>query len=127
MISATGSNRAVLRSCLEGRSVPVIGEALFLEYEEVLSRSRLMARSPLSVLERQTLLEAFLSVCLWIDVYFGWRPNLRDEDDNHIMELAVAAGAGWIVTNNVADFQAAELRFPEVRIASPALYLKEVR
>jgi hypothetical protein len=54
------------------------------------------------------LLEAFPSVCEWLDVYFGWRPNLSDEGDNHLIELAVAGGAGWIVTNNLADFERAE-------------------
>jgi hypothetical protein len=44
---------------------------------------------------------------------------------NHLMELAVAAGANWIVTNNVADFRGVELQFPEIRIARPAEYLKE--
>ena len=71
------------------------------------------------------LLEAFLSVCRWVDVYFGGRPNLRDEGDNHLIELAVVAGANWIVTNNVADFRGGEPRFPDIRIATPGEYLKE--
>jgi uncharacterized protein len=125
MISAKGSNRLVLRSCLDGTIQPVLGEALFLEYEEVLARSRLMARSPLSATERSKLLDAFLSVCEWVDVYFSWRPDLPDEDDNHLIELAVAGGASWLVTNNVADFKGAELSFPQVRVASPSAFLGE--
>lgn len=125
MISPKGSNRSVLRSCLEGTVQPVLGEALFLEYEEVLARSRLMARSPLNALERSKLLEAFLSVCDWVDVYFSWRPNLTDEGDNHLIELAVAGGVNWLVTNNVADFKGAELRFPQIRVMRPAVFLRE--
>ena len=125
MISSAGSNRALLRNCLEGKSEPVVGEALFLEYEDVLSRPELMSKSPLSEAERRRLLEAFLSVCRWVDVYFGWRPNLRDEGDNHVIELGVAAGANWIVTNSAADFRGGELRFPDIRIATPGEYLKE--
>jgi len=49
----------------------------------------------------------------------SWRPNLPDEGDNHIVELAVAGGAAMIVTNNVRDFRGAELRFPRVRIVAP--------
>ena len=126
MISAKGINREVLRACFTGRAQPVIGEPLFLEYEAVLSRSALMARSPLNASERRKLLEAFLSTCEWVDVYFGWRPNLRDEGDNHLMELAVAGGAEFIVTNNIADFRGAELRFPEVHVVRPDKFLKEV-
>ena len=125
MISPKGSNRSILRSCLQQTVQPVLGEALFLEYEEVLARSRLMERSPLNAAERRKLLEAFLSVCDWVDVYFGWRPNLADEGDNHLIELAVAGGVNWLVTNNVADFKGAELRFPQIRVLRPAAFLRE--
>ena len=92
----------------------------------MLARSRLMARSPLNAAERAELLQAFLSVCDWVQVYFGWRPNLPDESDNHLIQLAVAGGATWLVTNNIADFQRTELRFPQVRVARPADFLNEV-
>lgn len=31
----------------------------------------------------------------WTRIYFGWRPNLRDEADNHLVELAVAMSV-WL-------------------------------
>jgi len=71
----------------------------------------------LSESEIQELLEAFLSVCQWINIYYLWRPNLRDEADNHLIELAVAGNT--IVTNNVKDFQKTELLFPELSILKP--------
>jgi len=33
----------------------------------------------------------------WVSVYFGWRPNLPDEGDNHLFELALAA---WDTENH---------------------------
>ena len=125
MISAKGVNREILRACFEGKAQPVIGEPLFLEYEDVLARPRLMARSPLNRAERRKLLEAFLSVCAWVDVYFGWRPNLPDEGDNHLIELAVAGGARFIVTNNIADLRGGELRFPQIQVMRPREFMKE--
>jgi len=104
MLAYAGHSRRVLRACLEGHLQPLIGEALFLEYEDVLGRRALFQRSLLSRMERQELFAAFLSVCEWVHVYFSWRPNLRDEGDNHILELAVAGGATMVVTNNVRDF-----------------------
>jgi predicted nucleic acid-binding protein len=50
---------------------------------------------------------------------------LPDEADNHVMELAVAAEAGTIVTRNIRDFARAELVFP-VRVRTPEEWLKEV-
>jgi uncharacterized protein len=121
-----GQNRAVLRACFEEKLQPVLGESLFLEYEEVLGREHLLSKSPLSGFERQTFFEAFLSICEWAPVYYLWRPNLRDEGDNHIVELAVAGAAAMIVTNNIADFRRAELRFPEIKILTPPNALKEL-
>jgi putative PIN family toxin of toxin-antitoxin system len=125
-ISATGYNRAVLRACLQGLAQPIIGEALFLEYESVMSRSHLYVKSPLSSEERKELFAAFLSVCEWVSVYYLWRPNLRDEGDNHVLELAVAGGAEFIVTNNLKDFTKSELRFPEIGILTPKEFLNAI-
>ena len=122
-MSASGHNRGVLRSCFEGRVQPIVGTALFHEYEDVLGREELFAGSPLSGGERVGFFEAFLSVCEWTQVYYLWRPNLRDEGDNHLVELAVAGGAGLIVTNNVRDFRGPELRFGSVRVLNPGEFM----
>ena len=122
-ISATGHNRAVLRVCLQRLAQPIIGEALFLEYESVMARRHLYVKSPLSGEERDELFSAFLGVCEWVSVYYLWRPNLADEGDNHVLELAIAGGAEAIVTNNVTDFRNSELRFPEIKILTPKEFL----
>ena len=83
-------------------------------------------KSPLSGVERQQFFESFLKVCEWVRIYYLWRPNLRDEGDNHILELAVAGGASIIVTKNTADFEGANLRFPGIRVLSPKDFLKEM-
>lgn len=49
-------------------------------------------------------------------IYFGWRPNLADESDNHLIQWAVAGGAAAVVTKNVKDFRRAELSFAGPRI-----------
>ncbi|NCS04788.1 MAG: PIN domain-containing protein [Microcystis aeruginosa G13-07] len=52
-------------------------------------------------------------------IYYLWRPNLKDEADNHLVELAIAGSAGIIVTNNIRDFHNTELLFPELSILKP--------
>jgi len=110
--------REVLRRSLSGRYEPLIGQALFAEYESVLARSEPFLRSPISDRERDALLAALISRCTWVRVYYLWRPNLPDEADNHLVELAVAGNAGAIVTHNTRDFERTEMRFPELHIVT---------
>ena len=85
----------------------------------------LFTASRLSRSEREELFDIFAATCRWTRVYYGWRPNLRDEGDNHVIELAVAGSAKAIVTRNTRDFTLArELRFPQLRILTPARLLK---
>ena len=122
--SAGGASRAVLRLCLRHRCQPLVGQKLLAEYEDVLGRARLFDNSPLSEKERGELLDAFLSASEWVPVFFLWRPNLPDEADNHLIELAVAGVATKLITHNRRDFQRGELRFPLLEIVTPAEFLK---
>lgn len=56
------------------------------------------------------LFDAFLACTQLVEVYYRWRPNLPDESDNHVLELAVAAGSATILTFNRRDFSRGELR-----------------
>ena len=127
LLSASGHNRDVLRACFEGHVQPIIGEALFHEYEDVLGRDTMFQKSPLSTAERTRFFDAFLSMCEWTQVYYLWRPNLRDEGDNHLIELAVAGAAALIVTNNVRDFRGSELRFTSIKVVEPGRLRKELK
>jgi putative PIN family toxin of toxin-antitoxin system len=122
----TGASNAVIAACLKGLCLPLMGNALFNEYEDVFGRHDLFKKCRLSGDERHELLNVFFSCCEWTRVYYAWRPNLPDEADNHLVELAVAGGATFIVTRNLRHLQNMELRFPELRIASPEAFLKEI-
>jgi len=123
LLSPSGISREVLRVCFSGKAVPLMGAALFHEYEDLLGREDLMAKCPLSRGERELLLGSFLSVAEWIRVYYLWRPNLPDEGDNHLIELAIAGAAEAIVTHNLRDLNQGELRFPKLRILDPESFL----
>ena len=123
--SPDGASREVLRCCLQGRYEPIMGQALLTEYESVLSRTEPFLRSPLSRGERDALWAAIASRCHWVRVYYLWRPNLPDEADNHVVELAVAGGAEAIVTHNTRDFERTELHFPGLRVVTPGELIAE--
>ena len=69
--------------------------------------------------EIDILFNGLLSVCELVKIYYLWRPNLIDEDDNHIVEIAIAGNAQIIVTNNIKDFQQSQLKFPQLQIKQP--------
>ena len=124
VLSPDGAAREVLRQCLAGAAQPLIGNALFLEYEDVLSREELFAEALIGPEERTALVDAVLGVCQWINISYLWRPNLRDESDNHLVELAVAGNAAWIVTGNARDVAEGELVFDGFRVVTPGEWLK---
>ena len=123
----TGSASAAIAACLNGLVQPLMGVALLAEYEDVLSREALFAKSRLSAPEREELLDIFLASCEWSRIYFGWRPNLPDEADNHLVELAIAGGARYIVTRNLRHVARMELKFPDLMVVSPAQLMKELQ
>ena len=126
LLNPQGMNRDAIRECLKGFAKPLFGIALFHEYEDLLGRQELMKKSPLTASERGILFGALLSVSEWVKVYYSWRPNLADEGDNHLIELAVAGGADAIVTNNTDDLKSGELLFPSVCIYTPTQFLEVI-
>jgi len=124
LIGSRGPSREVLRRCLTGSYNPLISNALFSEYEDVTQRKRVLRLCPLSDKEIRELLNAFYSTCRWVSIYYLWRPNLIDEGDNFLIELALAGNATHIVTNNITDLKGAELRFPELHIVKPEELLR---
>ena len=122
--STEGASRQILRKKLQGRITALISVPLFAEYEAVLSRRETQRRCPLTSTEQAQLFEAFLARTQIVEVYYRWRPNLPDEGDNHVLELAVAAGDAPIVTFNRRDFRGGELQFPAILVQTPGAWLK---
>ena len=125
VMSKDGASRQVVRLCLQGVLTPLMGNALFAELEDVNARDALFDAKLISRAKRDDLLDAFLASCRWIPIYHLWRPNLRDEADNHVLELAVAGNASCIITANKRDFLSSEMKFPNVDILNAAEFLKK--
>jgi putative PIN family toxin of toxin-antitoxin system len=119
LISPQGKSRELIKCCLQGKYQPLMANSLFSEYESVINRDIIKEKCPLTLDEIDSLFNAFLSVSQWINIYYLWRPNLKDEGDNHLIEIAIAGGANLIATYNIKDFNGAELLFSNLQILTP--------
>ena len=122
-----GAPRQVLRLALQGDVVPIMGNALFSEYEDLLARDALFKDAPITLEERAALFDAVMSISVWVPIYYLWRPNLRDEADNHLVELALAGGAKVIVSANKRDLLGGELQLGELRVLTAGEFIEERR
>lgn len=120
----TGAASKVIASCLQGDHTPLMGSTLFAEYSDVINRDSLFKTCHLSSSERNELLDIFLACCHWTDIYYGWRPNLKDEGDNFLIELAVAGQADCVVTRNIKDLTSGELLFPSISVLTPENFIQ---
>ncbi|MHB8354727.1 MAG: PIN domain-containing protein [Burkholderiales bacterium] len=124
--SGGGASREVLRRALTGDFQPLFGNALWLEYQDLLGRRQVWGEATTSA-ERAQVLAALARQGRWVTVYYGWRPNLPDEADNHLIELALAGSAVAVITHNVRDLRGGELKFGDLRVLTPAQCLEEWR
>jgi len=126
LIKKESAARELLRLVFTDKVFPQMSEALFYEYEAVMKRKKIQKLTPLTTEEQEQLFYAYLSSCKWNEIYYMWRPNLKDENDNFIVELAVASGVEYIITYNIKDFQNPELIFKH-KVITPEQFIKEFK
>ena len=123
LYSATGASFQILRHIESGRVIPILSTTLLFEYEDVLKRNQKMLG--LTNPQVEDVLDGMCSRGECRRIHFLWRPALSDPKDDHILELAVAAGSADVVTHNVRDFDAASAF--GIRVITPAELLGELK
>ncbi len=109
--SPGGASRQLLQALRAGRIQAVATVGMFVEYEAVLTRPEHLAVTGLTVAETERLLDGLASLVVPVRPHFLWRPQLRDPNDEMVLEAAVNGGAEVIVTFNRRDFLPAATRF----------------
>jgi len=126
LISKEGISRKIIRLALEDKISPQMSTTLFKEYEDVMKRDKIQSLCDLDIEEQEVLFQAFLSTCKWNKIFYLWRPNLGDEGDNFLVELAVASNSTVIITDNIKDLTSGELQF-DIEVLTPIEFLKRYK
>jgi putative PIN family toxin of toxin-antitoxin system len=120
--SRNGASNQLLRMVPERRFALLLSVPLFLEYEAVLKRPERLAVHGLSSEGIDTLLAVWASFGVPVNLHFLWRPQLRDVNDEMVLETAVNGRADGLVTFNIQDFKPAASRFG-IELLTPAQWL----
>jgi putative PIN family toxin of toxin-antitoxin system len=118
--SSLGASHRVLASVGTGRFVHVISVALLFEYEAAVKRPEAGTRLPPAVIDE--VLDYLCAAAQRQQIFFLWRPVLRDPNDDLVLEVAVNGRCDRIVTFNVRDFAGAD-RFG-IRVETPGAFLR---
>ena len=115
--SPNGASAALLKLVLAGKIQPIASVPLFLEYEAVLLRPKHLLAAQLSAQDVSNFLNVFAGFVVPAEIFYLWRPQLKDAADDMVLEAAV---------NGQADFLPAANKF-NVKLMLPSLFLKELQ
>jgi putative PIN family toxin of toxin-antitoxin system len=104
--SRRGASFKLLSLIDSGKFIVNISVPLILEYEEAAKRQA--RQTGLSFSDIDEILDYVCKVAHHQQIFFLWRPFLKDPEDDLVLELAVESGCDCIVTFNVRDFAGAE-------------------
>ncbi len=106
LCSRSGASHRLLELMGTGRFEIAISVPLVLEYEDTLLRQA--ETIGLEATDVTTVIDYVCSIGRRQDIYFLWRPLLRDPKDELVLELAVAANCDGIITFNTRAFAGAD-------------------
>ena len=126
--SNRGASHEILRLVRHGEVSMAVSVPVFQEYRDVLSRAESRQALQLAPEDIETIMQFVAAVGRPTSIAYSWRPNLRDEADNMILELAVASGSDYLITQNTRDFLLdADLNNEDVRIVTPRQFVRTWR
>ena len=121
LMSRDGASSELLRRVgVDSGIQPSLSVPLVFEYEAALRRK--LGKNDKRI---AAILDYLCLVGERREIYFLWRPFLRDPGDEMVLEVAVGAAASMIVTHNVQDFVDVEEQFG-IRVVTPGVVLLEL-
>lgn len=80
-----------------------ISVPLVLEYEA--SAKKLITQTSLTAEDIDDIIDYICSVAKHREIFYLWRPFLKDSKDDMVLELAVESQSNFIITYNTSDFK----------------------
>ena len=111
MRSPSGASAAIIRAVRQRQATLLVSVPLAMEYEAVCRRSEHREESGLSVKQVEIFLDAIIAMGEPVRTHFLWRPQLRDPNDEMVLEAAVNGRADALVTFNVRDYGTTPAQF----------------
>jgi len=121
--SRRGASFEILAALGRGEFEVSVSVSLVLEYEATLLRHA--GELNLDSTDVLGLIDYICEVAVNQEIFFLWRPFLRDAGDDLVLEVAVAATSDALVTHNVRDFSGSEQL--GIRVITPKQFLQELR
>jgi len=131
ILSALFSNKGASNKLLvwlfeNKKKYNVVSNTLVTEFEDVLTREKNLKQ--FNNLEKEDVLAFIDDICLISyhqSIHFLWRPFLTDANDDMVLEVAVNANVGAIITFNPKDFKGVKKSFG-IDIFTPKEYLIKI-
>jgi putative PIN family toxin of toxin-antitoxin system len=117
--SDKGASRRLVEAALDRAFEVLVSVPLMIEYEAVLTRPEHLAAIGLTANEVNAVLDALVQVSVPVPLQFLWRPQLKDPNDEMVLETAVNGRADWLVTFNIRHFAEPARNFG-IRTLQPA-------
>lgn len=126
--SRNGASFQLLNMIIEDEKLftPLLSVPLFLEYEAVLKRPEQRAVNHLTTQDIDVLLAMLAARSHAVRIPFLWRPQLKDHQDEMVLEAAVNGQADAIITFNQKDFLQVTQQFGIV-ILSPSAFYAQIK
>ena len=120
-LGATSIFKPIWEAFIDGKFQLVVADEIIYEYHEILTQY-----SAKGIAEK--VIEVFIESpdIIFQNVYYKWNLITADADDNKFFDIAVAANAHYLVTNDAHFGKAKSSTFPSVNIISAKEFLKIV-
>ena len=123
--SPAGASARLLGLAVTGVFTPIMSVPLVLEYESVCCRPQHLSVSGLSANDVCEVTNALCGAGKEVVPHFQWRPQLRDPNDEMVLEAAVNGRADGLVTFNSGRFNGPAQQFGIV-LMTPQDALKRI-